>query len=290
MARNAAPVARWSAASPLIAARSASDDRISSGWNSRSASVDLPEPAAPTSTTTDGSGIAITRHGPMMHVRMHVRMADRCERWAWTPGPPSSGSAVTSGCTTTRPCLRHAPRISAWSRCSCSTRSCSTGVPRRRTAHGSSSRRCGRCATTFASSAATWWSVPATPGSSSRNSPGRSARPTSTCRVTTPRMVGHGTWSWSLRSRRWGSPGTRSPGCSSTSRRSSAPSPAGRSACSRHSVGPGRRSSRVPSGHHRATCRHCRRVSRPVTCRLPPRRPRIRPACRPRVKRPRAAG
>ena len=46
---------RWSASSP-VTARNASDERISSGSNRRAASVDLPEPAAPTRTTSDGSG------------------------------------------------------------------------------------------------------------------------------------------------------------------------------------------------------------------------------------------
>ena len=63
-AANAALVADWSAASPEIAARRASDERISSGPKWRAASVDLPDPAAPTRRTSDGSrrvSVGITR-------------------------------------------------------------------------------------------------------------------------------------------------------------------------------------------------------------------------------------
>ena len=59
-AANAGFVAAWLAGSPLISARNASEDRTSSGAKWRAANVDLPEPAAPTSTTSDGSGTSST--------------------------------------------------------------------------------------------------------------------------------------------------------------------------------------------------------------------------------------
>ena len=53
-ALKAAGLTAWFVASPEMASRNASDDRISSGWKWRAANVDLPDPAAPTRTTSDG--------------------------------------------------------------------------------------------------------------------------------------------------------------------------------------------------------------------------------------------
>ena len=60
-APNAGFVAAWLAGSPLTSARNASEDRTSSGAKWRAANVDLPEPAAATSTTSEGSGRSMTR-------------------------------------------------------------------------------------------------------------------------------------------------------------------------------------------------------------------------------------
>ena len=57
-APNAVRLTAWSASPCPSRARNASDDRTSPGAKWRAAKVDLPEPAAPTRTTTDGSGIA----------------------------------------------------------------------------------------------------------------------------------------------------------------------------------------------------------------------------------------
>ena len=58
-AAKAARVAVWSPGSPAICSRNASEESTSSGAKCRAANVDFPDPAAPISTTSDGSGISI---------------------------------------------------------------------------------------------------------------------------------------------------------------------------------------------------------------------------------------
>jgi len=57
-AANAVLLTAWSASPAPIAARRPSEERTVSGGKWRAANVDLPAPAAPTSRTHDGSGIA----------------------------------------------------------------------------------------------------------------------------------------------------------------------------------------------------------------------------------------
>ena len=223
---------------------SASDDRISSARNSRPASVDLPEPAAPTSTTTDGSGSAMRSRADDARPGPSGRRPVRTDGHDPTrTRPPSSGSAATCGCTTTRPSCRtrRAPSVvvplfvldPALLDGPCSPR---------RTGRGS----CSRPLRLLREDLRGLGSRPRRPrrrpagrraGTRSR----RSARATSTSRVTTPRTAGPATAAvvGGARGDR-ASPGTRSRGVlvhepeEVVDRRRR-----GRSACTRRSAGPG---------------------------------------------------
>ena len=282
MARKAAPVARWSAAFPLIAARSASDDRTSSGWKQPIREGRL----AGTGRADEHDDRWVRDRDALHRPMMHVRIDGPCVRPTWDPtrlrGPPSCGSAATFGCMTTRLCLRPASGTGRSSRSSCSTRSCSTVGPRRRIGRGSSSRPCGPCVM-----------ICATLGSDLvvRTGDPRLTLPTLAHEIGATDVYAsrdHAPYG-RARDRDRGrsprrhpaSPGTRRPGCSSTSRKSCGPPKVARSVSTPRSVGRGRASSHGRCARVRATCHRCRRASRPATCRAPPRPPTADPTLMP---------
>ena len=94
-AENAGRVAAWSPGSPAIAARNASDERTSSGAKWRAANVDLPAPAAPTRTTSDGSGSSMTV-GPVIATSGRLPGAAR-QGWAGDSLPSDGGGSGVGG-------------------------------------------------------------------------------------------------------------------------------------------------------------------------------------------------